>query len=132
MNPEAPKLNPEYQPPSPDISEHLPNFESGGQNTHEREKNTSQADRQTTPPPMSVPLPPPPAALPVITVPVVDDSVGPVLASDDDVIEKEWVDKAKKIITETQNDPFRREQEVNKLQTDYLRKRYGKELGTSN
>jgi hypothetical protein len=84
-----------------------------------------QVDRQTAPPP-------PPSALPLPAPAIASPPVGPTLAGDDDLIEKEWVDKAKMIITETQNDPFRREQEVNKLQVDYLRKRYGKELGTSN
>ena len=56
----------------------------------------------------------------------------PSVADDVDLIEKEWVDKAKKIITETRDDPYRREQEVSRLQADYLRKRYGKELGVSN
>jgi Txe/YoeB family toxin of Txe-Axe toxin-antitoxin module len=55
----------------------------------------------------------------------------PSVANDDDLIEKEWVDKAKKIITQTKDDPYRREQEVEKLQADYLRKRYGRELGAS-
>jgi hypothetical protein len=59
----------------------------------------------------------------------VDDM--PILANDDDLIEKEWVDKAKKIILETKDDPYRREQEVGKLQAEYLRKRYGRELGAS-
>ncbi|HEX7484340.1 MAG TPA: hypothetical protein VF281_04275 [Candidatus Saccharimonadales bacterium] len=62
-------------------------------------------------------------------VPPVDDT--PIAANDDDLIEKEWVDKAKKIIMQTKDDPYRREQEVGKLQADYLRKRYGKELGAS-
>jgi hypothetical protein len=59
--------------------------------------------------------------------PATDDM--PLVANDDDLIEKEWVDKAKKIIVQTKDDPYRREQEVGKLQADYLRKRYGKELG---
>lgn len=58
-------------------------------------------------------------------------SDAPLVANDDDLIEKEWVDKAKKIIVETKDDPYRREQEVSKLQVDYLRKRYGRELGAS-
>jgi len=74
---------------------------------------------------------------PVLTPPVLptttDDSVIndsiPLVAGDDDLIEKEWVDKAKKIIAETKDDPYKREYEVGKLQADYLRKRYGKELG---
>lgn len=56
-------------------------------------------------------------------------SSNPLSASDDDVIEKEWVDKAKKIISDTKGDPYRREYEVGKLQADYIEKRYGKKLG---
>jgi len=62
-------------------------------------------------------------------VPAVDDL--PVVANDDDLIEKEWVEKAKKIIVETKDDPYRREQEVGRLQADYLYKRYGRKLGAS-
>lgn len=81
-------------------------------------------------------------ALPPVVIaqpqPVVDDTAvsqpaddTPLVANDDDLIEKEWVDKAKKIIVETKDDPYRRELEVGKLQADYLKKRYGKELGAS-
>ena len=42
-----------------------------------------------------------------------DDTARPTIANDDDLIEKEWVDKAKKIIRDTQNDPHKREEEVN-------------------
>ncbi len=60
---------------------------------------------------------------------VATDDATPLVASDDDVIEKEWVDKAKKIIAETKDEPYRREQEVKKLQIEYVRKRYGREIG---
>lgn len=133
MNPElnAPQPNFEQAPPHPEV-EALPNRpEVIGERQYEQEPGTQQADRQAPPPPMVVvPLPPNPV-VPLPQQPVVDDSVGPTLAADDDLIEKEWVDKAKKIILETKDDPFRREQEVAKLQADYLRKRYGKELGVS-
>lgn len=59
--------------------------------------------------------------------PAVDDN--PLTAGDDDLIEREWVDKAKKIIATTKDDPHQREVQIAKLQVDYLRKRYGKELG---
>lgn len=59
---------------------------------------------------------------------VADDT--PLSAADDDLIEKEWVDKAKKILAETKDDPYRREQEVGKLQVEYIRKRYGREIGS--
>lgn len=50
----------------------------------------------------------------------------PPAAADEDLIEKEWVDKAKKVIAETKHDPFLQEQAVSKLQADYLQKRYNK------
>lgn len=56
-------------------------------------------------------------------------SASPIVAADQDVIEKEWVDKAKKIVMETQDDPHKRQVEVSELQKDYLQKRYGKQLG---
>ena len=73
--------------------------------------------------------------------PVIDDtkvttddasiSNNPAVANDDDLIEKEWVDKAKKIVADTQNNPHKRDEEVNKLQVDYLKKRFGRELGVT-
>lgn len=80
--------------------------------------------------PVSVqPLAPPP--LPVITV-IQDDtsSIQPhdptPIAADDDLIEKEWVEKAKQVVAETRNDPHAQDAAVGKLQADYLKKRYGK------
>lgn len=135
MNPElpAPQITPESQPPQRQEADTVSTPETIGEQTHEREQGLQKTDRQNGPMP-TVPLPPPTVvSLPAVPTPSTqDDSAGPTLANDDDLIEKEWVDKAKQIITETQNDPYRREQEVNKLQVDYLRKRYGKELGTSN
>lgn len=78
-------------------------------------------------------------AFPAPVVPMSDDSVAspvlstddvPATAGDDDLIEKEWVDKAKKILADTRDDPYRREQEVGKLQIEYIRKRYGREIGS--
>lgn len=73
---------------------------------------------------------PAPVALPV--APIVDDSqisVTPLVAGDDDLIEKEWVDRAKKIVADTKEDPYKREEAVSELQKDYQKKRYGRELG---
>ena len=76
---------------------------------------------------------------PILPVPVmqVDEpttvasstATGPIVAADEDLIEKEWVDKAKKIVADTQNDPHQREEAINQLQRDYLKKRYGREMG---
>lgn len=54
--------------------------------------------------------------------------VNPTTASDDDIIEKEWVNKAKKVVADTKGNPYLREKEVSKLQADYLQKRYGKQV----
>jgi hypothetical protein len=71
----------------------------------------------------------------VMSVPTVDEpttiSFAPAVAHDDDLIEKEWVDRAKKIVSDTHDDPHGREESVSKLQVDYLKKRYGRELGAA-
>lgn len=51
--------------------------------------------------------------------------LSPSVADDVDVIEKEWVDAAEKLITDTKTDPFQEEEAEEKLQIDYLKKRYG-------
>lgn len=65
---------------------------------------------------------------PVTSTTTSSDDV-PDVAGDDDLIEKEWVDKAKKILLETRDDPYLREREISKLQIEYIRKRYGREIG---
>ncbi len=73
--------------------------------------------------------------LAVVTSPLTDDSavplqtnISPAAAKDNELIEREWVDKAKKVIIETKDDPYQREQRVSELQADYLWKRYGRQL----
>lgn len=79
--------------------------------------------------PPTTPAVPQPAAAPVApSQPVTDDL--PSVAADDDVIEREWVDKAKKIIALTKEDPYERGKAIADLQADYLRKRWGRELGS--
>lgn len=93
--------------------------------------NTSAAEAAGITAPQVV-LPQPAVAQPLTnpdsqTVPSDDNAT--LIANDDDIIEKEWVDKAKKIIAETKDDPYRREVEISKLQIEYIRKRYGREIG---
>ena len=59
-----------------------------------------------------------------------DDST-PAVADDVDVIEKEWVNKARSIVDATKDDPHKQEKAVSKLQADYLLKRYGKQVKIS-
>lgn len=86
--------------------------------------------KQAPPPVTSQSLQPPMAASQLQTSS--DDAVAsattPAIADDVDVIEKEWVDKAKKIVSATKDNPHQQEKEVSKLQADYLLKRYGKQV----
>lgn len=117
-------------------SEQSPSFPSpevGSGIRHEQFEQRSESQNPALPQQI-LPQPVIPVPLPVAQddpVSDIQDAAMPLVASDDDLIEKEWVDKAKKIIIQTKDDPFRREQEVSKLQADYLRKRYGREIGTS-
>jgi hypothetical protein len=83
------------------------------------------------PPVMAQPMPPAPVVPP--TVPPVDPAAAnPIAANDDDVIEKEWVDRAKQVILQTKDNPYAREKAIGELQRDYLAKRYGRQIGASN
>ena len=124
--------SPEQAPRQPDFSS-MPEF--GVPNSPERAATSpEQAPRpvETSP---TVPVIIPALPLPIVTQddsaqsPVAQDTSSPIAAADEDLIEKEWVDRAKKIIEETKDDPYRREQEVGKLQREYIKKRYGRDIG---
>ncbi len=52
----------------------------------------------------------------------------PAIADDVDLIEREWVHKAKEIVEHTKGDPHAQNKEMNKAKADYLKKRYNKDL----
>ena len=112
---------------SPEISHYTPENVPeksqevlGDNESHERIKQPLQQPGSTT-------LPSPQPSDDTVVTPVVDP-ITPTIANDDDIIEKEWVNKSKKIVTATKGDPYQREQEVSKLQAQYIQKRYGKEV----
>ena len=110
----------------------FPTPESGIDNGLERVEQAAEASAAAANAAyQGVPMPPPLPTMPAPNPPpaVTDDN--PAVAADEDVIEKEWVDKAKKIILETKDDPAQRTARVNELQKDYLKKRYNKDLGVS-
>ncbi len=110
----------------------LPSPEGGIETGAERREQTAEAQAAAadaaavSQPVQQVPQQP---VMPIPVAPAPFSTTGPVTANDDDVIEKEWVDKAKQILSETKDDPHQRSNRVNELQKDYLKKRYGKELG---
>ena len=66
-----------------------------------------------------------------VTPPAPIASANPALAEDVDVIEKEWVDQAESIIQKTAGDPHAEEEQIEDLQIDYMKKRYGKDVAKS-
>ena len=78
--------------------------------------------------PQTLTLPAIPSQQPVInnvvkstTLPVV-----PMTADDGDLIEKGWVEKAKKIVESFREDPHRQSMELTLFKADYMQKRYNK------
>lgn len=131
----TPQFNPEQMPgAAPESYEVRPQGEPGAsevlrENQHERREQAGSPERTQAAMPTAPILPTP--VVPTAPTPsqsVTQDDNAPQVAADADLIEKEWVDKAKKIISETRDDPHRREEAVSALQRDYLKKRYGKEL----
>jgi hypothetical protein len=129
--PIGPEQLPAQPAPSGERVPVLPTPESGIETGVDRREQVAES-RAIASDASSAAAPIMPIATPVIQP--VDDSttavsVGPMVAADEDVIEKEWVDKAKQIIIETKDDPYQRSTRVSELQRDYLSKRYGKNLG---
>ena len=52
----------------------------------------------------------------------------PIIADDSDLIEKEWVEKAKEIVARTKHDPYQQNKEVERIKADYMKKRYNKDI----
>lgn len=135
MNPELPQVRPpvESLPPA-----------SSGEFRLDGDANQVEAERRSVERPAvnvanspmpatvlpTVPVPAPPAAQVPASTTSTDDT--PLIAGDDDLIEKEWVDKLKRIITLTRDDPYERARVIAQLQADYLKKRYNREMGQSN
>ncbi len=56
------------------------------------------------------------------------DDTAHLTANDVDLIEKEWVRKAKLIVERTLNDPYTQSDELSKAKADYIKKRYGRDV----
>lgn len=139
------RSSPEMNLPTPESLPNVPTPETSPGSTPEAplqspERQSNDAERgaeQSAQAQAAIAAQPTPISLPAPVQPQADDAQPavtddlPAVAADDDLIEKEWVDKAKEIIGHTAGDPAQREKEVSRLQADYLKKRYGKELGAS-
>lgn len=133
----APHRGPEFGPPVSSYSPERQAPVASPERAAETRPEHLEQRGETPPVETAQTILPPPVVAPQPPTPVADEvtqqaaPTTPLVANDDDLIEKEWVDKAKQIVIETKDDPYKREAEVVKLQVEYLRKRYGKELGAS-
>jgi hypothetical protein len=87
---------------------------------------SSQAMAMTT-----IPLPVPAASVPNNTqyaTPVMDTSIGFQVADDKDIIEPEWVNKAKSIVAHSRDDPYKQSEDLTVFKADYMQKRYNKTI----
>ena len=84
----------------------------------------------------AMPLPPmilPGTQMPTHTaqqtdVTITSPSASSGIIDDSDLIEKEWVNKAKRIVEANREDPFKQSEELTGVKADYMKKRYDKNI----
>lgn len=137
MSPTSPDNPAGFELPKPSLNEAMPPLAPAESAPVQPEQQSRQAELPGSGLPPSVP----PPATPDPTQPVVPagppvpaspasplNNLNPVVADDVDLIEKEWVDKAKAIVERTREDPHQQNKQLNEFKADYMKKRYGKEM----
>jgi hypothetical protein len=138
MNPSSNNSGMELPPPV-NIEQQPPNSTSPDNNSSRLEQVVTTPEVMSDPSglvnssyPLTIPLPVPvpPAA------PTNDDDqsakddgasqFGIKLAQDKDLIEKEWVNKAKAIVEKNRDDPFQQSEDLTMLKADYMKKQFNK------
>lgn len=136
MNPASPDHQPGFELPQPAVNEALPAMPAPGEAPLQAEQASKQAELpgSALPPIPAAPGGPvsslaPTATSPADPVPTATSfsDEPPAIADDVDLIEKEWVDKAKAIVERTREDPHQQNKQLNEFKADYMKKRYGKE-----
>lgn len=115
-NPEAGKLTPPANPEAASV-------ESQG------EMPTRAELPQAAPPPLIDPAAAPSAAATSSDPPAsAQSAASPAMADDADLIEKEWVEKAKALVEQAKDDPHAQNKALSKFKADYMKKRYNKDI----
>jgi hypothetical protein len=86
----------------------------------------NQAPAAAVAPPMAMPVPA--AATPEPVINPARPTVSQKALGDDDLIAKEWVERAKRIVEGTHDDPYKQTEEISVAKSDYLQKNYNKSL----
>jgi hypothetical protein len=102
----------------------LTNFETKSADDSSSSDDDNDADEDKD----AIPLVKPVAMTDIQPVSSPSTTVQPIIAEDRDEIEMQWVTKAKKIVEQTKSDPHLQERAVSKLQADYLKKRFNKDI----
>lgn len=123
MPPTPPSGEAFVAPKAPEITSPLESGKETRESLADGPKGDPAVQGAVTPPPL--PVINPAQNNPKTTT---QDDSNPSAAADEDLIEKEWVEKAKRVVAETRNDPHAQDLAVSRLQADYLKKRYGKAI----
>ena len=127
----------------PEQQLNLPPAEAGAESVaipeqQDRPASEGAAGKQATPA-AAQPLPViPDVPSPLPAAPARDDSqmavsspkTAKLPAADGNLIEKQWVTKAKEIVAETKSDPYKQKNEISKAKADYIQKRFKKTIRT--
>jgi hypothetical protein len=120
---------------NPEQNNQIPqdSFEMAGMPGQTEAQASVGIERGISPHPLAPPaqMPMQPAAMQPQSPSLVSLPVGngtPAIADDTDLIEKEWVIKAKEIVARTKHDPYQQNKEVERVKADYLKKRYNKDV----
>jgi hypothetical protein len=101
--------------------------------SHEAAQSPSQASPM--PIPMTVPLPQAPATPITQDASTIQDdkkATDSKLIQDKDLIEKEWVTKAKAIVERTRDDPYKQSEDLTNLKADYMKREFNKTIKLNN
>lgn len=121
MNNELPPIyTGQEQPQMPDI---LPQHIDGVSEVAQ-DKAVEQGIISQQAPPLQFVAPPAEPVAPPAAV------MNPLIADDADLIEKDWVERAKHIVELTRNDPRAQANQLSHMKADYVSRRFGKDIKT--
>lgn len=137
MDQHNPDILPSVELPSPKPIEQTPEVPQGDVYSEQESSKKLEQTPSVTQAPAAQPVPQTAPFAPMIaphnepTDGLAGISLTPQIADDTDLIEKEWVDRAKRIVEHTRNDPHEQTKEMTAMKADYLKKRYNKDLKLS-
>jgi hypothetical protein len=130
--------SPEFELPEPQVGHEVP-VSAAVDSLHEQQRAVQVEQGVGVPASQPTSQGPAPVSVPSLN-PVVDNGelsqtgqatphpTQGLQADDGDLIEKEWVIRAKQIVEHTKFDPHLQTKELGKVRSDYMKKRYDKDL----